>query len=510
MSRQAEGSALVRSVEWSLWRNVIVANVAGVVLIAFDAMAFSRMLEAEERFGRASLLMLAACVPYFFGAAMLARPIFTKRLKLATRWLTVGRPPTAAERSALAALPRFISIYSLANWATLELWPIPYLYFVVGFRPGALSFGKMAVAFAFAGLISATLTYLIVERTLRPLLESAPPPDVFEQPRTMGMFPRLLFAFVIASSIPLASIAITLVGLTPAQREASVSAIITISLTAIPSGILIAALAAHAITAPLRRVSDRLREVADGKLGVEMAVVEAGELGQLQMGFNRMVAGLRERERMRDIFARHVGGEVAKRALDGDTSLGGEAQEATALFVDMVGSSRLAQTLPPTQVVDVLNAFFDTVVDVVTAHGGMVNKFEGDGALCIFGAFQTHDDHAKRALRAARELQHELMMPPEIEAAIGVSTGEVVAGNVGAMDRYEFTVVGDPVNEASRLTEQAKEFDSRLLVSKTTIDRAADEAAHWMSAGTIPLRGRSEATLAYEPVAPRPQRSFVG
>jgi adenylate cyclase len=228
------------------------------------------------------------------------------------------------------------------------------------------------------------------------------------------------------------------------------------------------------------------------------------------MGFNRMVAGLRERERMREIFERHVGGEVAKRALKGEDGLGGEARVATALFVDMIGSSQLAQTLPPSQVVDILNAFFDTVVDVVTSHGGMVNKFEGDGALCIFGAIKAQEDHAARALRAARELQHELMVPPVIEAAIGVSSGEVVAGNVGAMNRYEFTVVGDPVNEASRLTEQAKEFTGRLLVSRTTIQRAGTEAAHWMSAGTIPLRGRSEATFAYEPVAPRPLRSTVG
>jgi adenylate cyclase len=508
MARRVEGSELVRRVEWRLWRNIVAANLVGVFLIGFDAVAFAQMIPAGQNFGRAATLMLLACIPYFLVASLIARPYFKKRLAPATAWVVERRPPTIEERSALAALPKQVARYSLVNWASLELWTIPYLYFVAAFRPGALAYTKMGVAFAFAAIISAAVTYLVVERTLRPLAAVAPPPEVHEQPKTVGMFPRLLGAYVIASGLPLAAIAITLLGLTPEQRAASTPAIIMICLTAIPSGIGLAALAAHSFTAPLKKVQERLRAVAQGNLE-EMPVDEAGELGELQLGFNRMVAGLRDRERMREIFGRHVGDEVVKLAMSGNASLGGVSREATAMFVDMIGSTQLAQTLPPCDVVDVLNAFFDTVVDVVSAHGGFVNKFEGDGALCVFGATREQADHAKRALRAARELQHELMLPPAIEAAIGVSSGEVVAGNVGSMDRYEFTIVGDPVNEASRLTEQAKEFSARLLVSKTTIDRAEDEAAHWMSAGTIPLRGRSEATLAYEPVAPRLLRKSI-
>ncbi len=504
MARRVEGSELVRRVEWRLWRNIVAANLVGVVLIGFDAVAFAKMIPAGQNFGRAAVTMLFACIPYFLLAALIGRPYFRRRLAPATGWIVDRRAPTNKERYAMAGIPKKIGIYSLVNWASLELWTIPYLYFVAGFRPGALQYTKMAIAFAFAGIISATVTYLVTERTLRPLVALAPTPD--EQPKTVGMFPRLVGAFVIASGLPLAAIAITLFGLTAEQREASTPAIIMICLTAIPSGIGVAALAAHQFTAPIKKVQEKLRAVSQGNLE-EMAVDEAGEIGELQLGFNRMVAGLRDRERMREIFGRHVGDEVAKMALSGNASLGGVSREATAMFVDMIGSTQMAQTLPAAEVVNVLNAFFDTVVDVVSAHGGFVNKFEGDGALCVFGATREQADHAKRALRAARELQHELMLPPAIEAAIGVSSGEVVAGNVGSMDRYEFTIVGDPVNEASRLTEQAKEFSARLLVSKTTIDRAEDEAAHWMSAGTIPLRGRSEATLAYEPVAPRPQRS---
>src|SRR5207245_3296705 len=113
----------------------------------------------------------------------------------------------------------------------------------------------------------------------------------------------------------------------------------------------------------------------------------------------------------------------------------------------------LAESHPPDEVVAVLNAFFETVVARVAAEGGLVNKFEGDGALCVFGAPVPQLDHAERALRAARVLHRELLalaaVPPGLDAAIGVSSGTVVAGNVGAEERFEYTVIGDPVNEAA-------------------------------------------------------------
>jgi class 3 adenylate cyclase len=137
--------------------------------------------------------------------------------------------------------------------------------------------------------------------------------------------------------------------------------------------------------------------------------------------------------------------------------LGGETREVSVLFVDIVGSTELASTRPATEVVDVLNRFFGTVVEVVRDHGGSVNKFEGDAALAVFGAPVPLDDHASQALATARDLHERLVAVDEVEAAIGVSAGEVVAGNIGEERRFEYTAIGDPVNEAARLTELAKE-----------------------------------------------------
>jgi adenylate cyclase len=268
------------------------------------------------------------------------------------------------------------------------------------------------------------------------------------------------------------------------------------------AGIAVAIFTGRAIMDPLQKVRAALQSIEHGNFDTTLPVSDSAELGDLEVGVNRMALGLRERERMRELFGAHVGREVAQRALEGHAGLGGERRSATAMFVDVIASTRLAQTHAPEEVVSILNSFFDAVVRTVEAEGGFINKFQGDGALCIFGPPGDATDHAARALRAAMALRTELISLPDIdgiEAAIGISSGEVVAGNVGAADRYEYTVIGDPVNEADRLTEQAKSVPSRILVSESTIRRARIETSAWLPAGTMELRGRTEATLAYEP-----------
>ena len=178
------------------------------------------------------------------------------------------------------------------------------------------------------------------------------------------------------------------------------------------------------------------------------------------------MAGLRERERLEDLFGRHVGEQVAREALEQGVELGGETRDVAILFVDVIGSTGLAAEREPHEVVEALNAFFSVVIEVVAAHDGWVNKFEGDAALAVFGAPVPTDDPASSALAAGRELAARLADGVELEAAIGISAGEVVAGNIGEESRFEYTVIGDPVNEAARLTELAKDKPQRLLASE--------------------------------------------
>ncbi|RYJ05332.1 MAG: adenylate/guanylate cyclase domain-containing protein, partial [Actinomycetales bacterium] len=261
-------------------------------------------------------------------------------------------------------------------------------------------------------------------------------------------------------------------------------------------GLLVTALTARSVVNPLRSVTDALPQVRDGSYDTEVVVYDGTELGMLQAGFNDMVAGLREREAIRDMFGRHVGREVAEAASRGDVELGGETRFVSVLFVDLVSSTTYATEHSPTEVVGVLNRFFGVVVEEVAAHQGLVNKFMGDAVLAIFGAPVDLPDHAERALSAARTMAARLAAEvPEVGAGIGVATGEVVAGNIGDTTRFEYTVIGDAVNSASRLTDLAKKVPGQLLVMQETVDKAGDdEAGHWVASEPVTLRGRAEAT----------------
>jgi adenylate cyclase len=269
-------------------------------------------------------------------------------------------------------------------------------------------------------------------------------------------------------------------------------------------GVYVTYMATRAIADPIKSVRKGMARVERGDLGAEVPVYDASEVGRLQVGFNHMVAGLREHERLRDLFGRHVGKEVAGLAIEhGDIELGGVTREVAVLFVDLTGSTRLAETRAPDEVVGLLNRFFGVVVHVVGEHGGWINKFEGDAALAIFGAPAELDDAGGCALGAARELARRLRAEvPQLDAGIGVSAGPVVAGYIGAEQRFEYTVIGDPVNEAARLSDLAKVSPGRVLASGTVHERAhPGEAAAWEVGRPVTLRGRRRATHL---VTPRP------
>jgi adenylate cyclase len=193
---------------------------------------------------------------------------------------------------------------------------------------------------------------------------------------------------------------------------------------------------------------------------------------------------------------------VARRALERGTELGGQERDVAVLFVDLVGSTQLAATIPAADVVSLLNEFFRVVVDTVNRHGGFVNKFQGDAALCIFGAPIEHPDASGAALAASRELHDELIrVLGETDFGIGVSAGRAIAGHIGAQARFEYTVIGDPVNEAARLTELAKLERGHVLASAIAVSGALDaEALCWDVGEMVELRGRTAPTQLARPL----------
>jgi class 3 adenylate cyclase len=148
----------------------------------------------------------------------------------------------------------------------------------------------------------------------------------------------------------------------------------------------------------------------------------------------------------------------------------------------------------------VLNNFFRIVVGAVDDHHGLINKFQGDAALAVFGAPLALDGAASAALATARRLRDQLRRLPMVDFGIGVSAGPVFAGNIGAEKRYEYTVVGDAVNEAARLADFAKTLDQRIGCSAAAIERAdTAERRCWAPCGEAVLRGRDETTHIWAP-----------
>jgi adenylate cyclase len=343
--------------------------------------------------------------------------------------------------------------------------------------------------------------YLLSERVARPVVERALAGDAPPRPHGPGVRTRLTVAWSLGTGVPLFGIALIAGGALVADGVDTTrlaASILFLALVATGVGMFVNRYAARSISEPLAAVRRAVARVEAGELDVAVPVDDGSEVGLLEVGFNRMAAGLRERERLRDLFGRQVGREVAEAALEaeGEVELGGEEREVAVLFVDLVGSTSMASRRKPAEVVATLNEFFRLVVDAVERHGGWVNKFEGDAALCVFGAPTARENPASDALAAARALCERAARELDgVEAGIGVSAGRVVAGNVGTEERFEYTVIGDPVNEAARLCELAKDWPGGLLASQAAISRADPrEGAHWEVRAYRLLRGRDEPT----------------
>jgi adenylate cyclase len=410
-------------------------------------------------------------------------------------WLREDRDPTPEERDRSLGYPLRQTAIEAVLWVGAAA-----IFTAVNLSTSTTLALEVGLEVVLGGIVTCCLTYLLAERLSRPATARALEARVPEEPIGPAIGARVLLIWAGSTAVPLVAvglIGVVALGDVQASRDEIGLAVAVLAALGVLVGLTAMTIYARSMSEPLRGLRSALGHVEAGELDVSVAVDDAGEVGVLQAGFNRMVHGLREREKLRDLFGRHVGEEVARNALEReDVELGGELREAAVLFVDVIGSTRLASTHDPADVVARLNAFFAIVVDCVSLHGGWVNKFEGDAALCVFGAPTPHPDAAGSALATARALRfrfdHEL---DGIEAAIGVSAGEVVAGNVGAAERFEYTVIGDPVNEAARLTELAKTTPAKLLASDTALALAGRrERDRWQLDRNESLRGRTRPT----------------
>ena len=221
----------------------------------------------------------------------------------------------------------------------------------------------------------------------------------------------------------------------------------------------------------------------------------AGAVGvRLRRQFAASIAAATARDRVTNLFGQHVSPAVVERLLLEGADTAGDLRSVAVMFVDFRSFTAAARVRTPQEVVDRLDGVFAVLVDILDRHGGIVNKFLGDGFLALFGAPIEDPDAARQAVAAAREMLEAMERNNTAHAwplriGIGIHFGEVVAGNIGSPRRKEYTVIGDTVNFAARLEALNKEFNSQLLISSAVRDALGEAGNDAASLGDVPIRG---------------------
>ncbi|HNM83839.1 MAG TPA: adenylate/guanylate cyclase domain-containing protein, partial [Mycobacterium sp.] len=245
---------------------------------------------------------------------------------------------------------------------------------------------------------------------------------------------------------------------------------------------------------PVRDLAEGTERVAAGDYSRRLPVVQDDDLGALAASFNRMQAGLVERQRLQAAFGAYVDPVLAQRLLEqGDEVFTGERREVTVMFVDIRDFTPFAETHSAEDTVARLNALFAIVVPAVVEAGGHVNKFLGDGAMAVFGAPNDLDEHGDAAVAAALLIQRQVTerFAGELRIGIGINTGKVIAGTIGGGTHLEFTLIGDTTNVAARVEQLTKTTGDAILLTQQTVDRLVSRPAGLQDRGPHAVKGKA-------------------
>jgi len=264
---------------------------------------------------------------------------------------------------------------------------------------------------------------------------------------------------------------------------------------------------ARSVARPVATLASSARKVAAGDYDHRVDVPQHDEIGELATAFNGMVAGLAERDRVRDLLGKVVSPEIAHELLSKSIELGGEEREVTILCSDLRNFTHLSESRSPQELVSLLNGYLTKMSAVVEAHAGVVDKYVGDAIVAIFGAPLSRADDSVRAVRTAlgmvealKDLNGELRRTgaPELASGIGINTGHVVAGNMGSPTRLNYTVIGDCVNLAARVEGLTKFYGVPILVTGST--KACAPSFAYREIDTVRVKGRTAPVTLYQPL----------
>ena len=440
-------------------------------------------------------------------AAISAAGYLIENLAAALYLLRAGAPVRAwlaGERSGDAASEAWLAAARLP----VRLLRRPSLYAVgaVGAAAACLVFAALLdlpayqAAWLFPALFllylsSVVLRYLLLELSMRPLLE-----EIGDDLRVTSPldFPRVSMHSRLLATVPMITwgAGVIVAGLvTDDTRQFDTigrASLIALAVTVAVS-IWLSLVLADAVSGPIIDLRDATRRVGAGDLAVRVPVVSTDETGELSSSFNAMVAGLGERQRLHEAFGTFVDPALTERVLAEGTDLRGEELDVSVVFLDVRGFTAFAERTGAHEAVASLNTLYEGVVPVIARHGGHANKFVGDGLLAVFGAPGRHADHAARAVAAAREIAALVRTGAcgDLRVGIGVNSGRVVAGTIGGGQRRDFTVIGDTVNTAARVEAATRLTGDDILITETTLRALGQGLDDFEERSSVPLKGKA-------------------
>ena len=267
------------------------------------------------------------------------------------------------------------------------------------------------------------------------------------------------------------------------------------------------------ITRPINEIVREMKNTSKGDFGNYTTVRTKDEIGKLGEGFNKMVDGLKEREKIKSLFGQYLTREISDEILNGHVDLGGELYDATILFADIRNFTSISEKMNPREVVDFLNSYLSGMIDVIIENNGIIDKFMGDGILAVFGVPVSSEDHAESGIKAALAMNEKLASQNierkkagqfPIKIGIGVHSGPVIGGNLGNNNKLEYTVIGDTVNVASRIENLTKRYKSPLIISGTTYEHLSKEIKKKIDMKAIAnaeIRGKEKTLTLYSMIS---------
>lgn len=254
---------------------------------------------------------------------------------------------------------------------------------------------------------------------------------------------------------------------------------------------------ARSITNPLSHLANAVKRIEAGDYAKQVPVRSRDELGELADSVNSMASGLAEKEKVRDLLGKVVSHQIAEELLSNPVELGGEERTATILFSDIRGFTSYCEDLPPQQVLGELNRVLSCISDIVEAHNGVVDKFQGDAVMALFGAPVSSRDDAANAMAAGLEIIAAVGSAENpLSACVGINTGLVVAGNLGSANRLNYSVIGDAVNLAACLESLTRLYNVANIVSAAS--KAAAPGFVYRELDEVQVVGKNRSVSIYE------------